>query len=91
VCGGDEKADLAAFVEGKDGGERVVEMFERAGATACLDYREREPNWVQVKIGACQHHLPALERLYDLTRFVRCITPEVIAEALRWARKESAA
>ena len=56
--------NIAAFVQCRKAGERVVALFQRG---ARLDYREREPDYVQVKIGACDKHLPNLRRLDDLT------------------------
>ena len=56
--------NIAAFVASKDAGERIVAMFERG---AWLDYREYEPNWIQVKIGACDKHKQNLELLERLT------------------------
>lgn len=57
--------NIAAFVQGKEAGERVVAMFSRG---ARLDYREFEPDRVQVKIGACDSHLANLQKLYELTQ-----------------------
>lgn len=56
--------NIAAFVACKDSGERVVAMFERG---ARLDYREYEPDRVQVKIGACDTHVSNLKQLAKLT------------------------
>lgn len=66
VCG---KSDLllsnvSGFVNSRDAGQRIVVMFD---GLARLDYREREPNWIQVKVGACATHLPALEDLNETT------------------------
>ncbi len=82
VCETDDRQqmlnNIAAFVRCKDAGERVVAMFKRG---AHLDYREFEPDRVQVKICACDLHLPNLERLND---FVKdgVILQEHITEAL---------
>jgi hypothetical protein len=80
VCGGgfDLRHNIAAFVVTKEAGERVVTMLEMG---ARLDYREQEPDRVQVKIGACNHHLPNLERLNELTRHDGIITSQRITEA----------
>jgi len=66
-CGGEKKYynNIAAFVESKQAGERIVEFF--GGFGAWLDYREYEPDWIQVKIGACDEHLPNLKKLAELT------------------------
>lgn len=57
--------NIAAFVQCKEAGERVVVMFSRG---ARLDYRDSEPDRVQVKIGACGTHLSNLQRLHELTK-----------------------
>lgn len=58
--------DLAAFVQSRESGTRIIEMFEQLGLDAHLDYRPHEPNWVQVKVGACYEHKPNLEKLQEL-------------------------
>lgn len=73
ICNTDKRDELgstylnniSAFVECREAGERVVAMFPNG---ARLDYREREPDRVQVKIGACDTHLPNLQKLDLLTR-----------------------
>jgi hypothetical protein len=66
VCGGKKGLyhNIAGFVQCKTAGERVVGMFLRG---ARLDYREYEPDRVQVKVGACGRHLRNLEKLHRLT------------------------
>lgn len=57
--------NVSWLVPSKDAGERIVkEMFNNQ---AFLDYREREPNWIQVKAGACPEHEPNLKKLNDET------------------------
>jgi len=63
VCGVNENSalhNIAAFVNSKQDGELIVEWFNQR---ARLDFRESEPNWIQVKVGACDAHLPNLEAL----------------------------
>jgi hypothetical protein len=57
--------NIAAFVECKTAGERVVAMFKHG---ARLDYRESESDRVQVKIGACNKHLRNLKKIDALTK-----------------------
>jgi len=66
ICGGDDglNNNISAFVQCKAAGERVVAMFTHG---ARLDYRESEPDRVQVKIGACDTHKAHLEKLCELT------------------------
>jgi hypothetical protein len=77
VCGETTQImdDMAAFVESK-AGERIVAMFRPDQAR--LDYREYEPNWVQVKICACKRHKESLQLLYDLTREKRIISKDIV-------------
>ncbi len=73
------KSNIAAFVESREAGQRVVDMFS---GLARLDYRPSEPNWIQVKIGAAKGHEEALETLHRLVRENdNVISPELIAEA----------
>lgn len=85
VCGGGVGlfSNIAAFVQCKEAGERVVGMFGGKGAR--MDYREYEPDRVQVKIGACDTHKPNLKKLHELTSAAAdgVITTEMIEEARR--------
>lgn len=81
VCGGESEMrhNIAAFVYTKAAGERVVAMFHHG---ARLDYREHSPDRVQVKIGACETHLPNLVYLNNST------TEGIIEEASVQAAKD---
>lgn len=61
--------DLAGFVESKLAGERIIEMFKSIVGDDCdtyLDYREREPDWIQVKVKKEDNiDLEALDRLTE--------------------------
>ena len=86
VCGGQEGLhnNVAAFVQTKASGERVLALFSQ-GAT--LDFREREPNRIQVKIGACDEHKEHLEALSRLTYNADgTITKSMVDEVLKLAR-----
>ena len=67
VCGGELElmTNMAAFVDSKESGERIVKMFKTG---AYLDYRDYEPNWIQVKVGACEKHTPNLKALQFFTQ-----------------------
>jgi hypothetical protein len=80
VCGGEKKLynNIAAFVQCKESGERVAAMFKQG---AWLDFRAYEPDYVQVKVGACKKHLPNLQKLHDLTKEDVVITDARIKEA----------
>ena len=62
VCGGEKKtrANISGSACCKAAGERIVKMFR---GLAKLDYRPSEPDYVQVKVGACKHHEEELNRL----------------------------
>lgn len=70
--------NIAAFVQCKGAGERVVALFTQG---ARLDFRETSPDRVQVKIGACDKHLANLQKLDELTKD-RIITAERINMAI---------
>ena len=80
VCGGKEGLhdNIAAFVQCKESGQRILNMFS---CGARLDYREFEPDRVQVKIGACKKHLENLKKLDDSTKGSGIITEDGIKEA----------
>lgn len=73
--------NIAAFVQCKDAGERVAEMFNKRASSARVDYREREPDRVQLKVGACDAHIKNLKILLLLTELSGVVTDEIIAEA----------
>lgn len=81
VCGGEQKlmTNMAAFVESKESGENIVEMFQSG---AYLDYRDYEPNWIQVKVGVCDKHVPNLRMLQGFTRD-GIITKDMVDEAVK--------
>ena len=72
ICGKENEdgrcqSDMAAYVRGKEQGEKVVALFASCGLSAKLDFRPSEPDYVQVKVGACQEHEPNLNFLLFLT------------------------
>lgn len=87
VCGGDEGLhnNIAAFTDSRADGEAVVELFDKG---ARLDYREHEPNWIQVKVGTCHLHLPALDALHQMTREHEGTISAEIIEAARQAPEQ---
>lgn len=54
--------NVAAFVDSKEKGEKAAKFI---GQGARLDYRDHEPHWIQVKVGACDMHRLDLEALSD--------------------------
>lgn len=72
--------NIAAFVRTKEAGERVVEMF---GGRARLDFREYEPDRIQVKVGACAAHASKLQALHTSTRAADCtLNNEIILRVI---------
>ncbi|MFA6407694.1 MAG: hypothetical protein WCV80_03250 [Candidatus Paceibacterota bacterium] len=67
ICGGEKGHyhNISAFVQCKEAGERIVLLFPKG---ARLDFRDFEPDRVQVKIGACNKHLKNLKLLEKLTK-----------------------
>ena len=75
--------DLAGFVKSKEAGERIVAMFEKAlgkKPETWLDFRESEPNWIQVKFQGSEADL---NLLYDLTKDTGIITEEIINKVIK--------
>ena len=73
--------DMSAYVDDKKSGESVVAMFKAEDSKAFLDFRPSEPDYVQVKVGACETHLPNLVELQRLASAHNTITPKIIREA----------
>lgn len=69
VCGASSAGytnNISGFVTSKAGGERVVAMLtERHEGAARLDYRDWEPHYIQVKVGACNTHRSNLGALHE--------------------------
>jgi hypothetical protein len=68
-CGKSEKHyinNISGFVENREEGQAITDFFGEHGAR--LDYRDWEPNWIQVKIGSCDEHLPNLRHLEKIIR-----------------------
>lgn len=91
VCGSEKRTidnhhanqymnNIAAFVDTKDDGEKVVSLFQADSAK--LDYREYEKNWIQVKIGACDEHKGNLECLHRKTMWYGVIREHDIVESI---------
>jgi hypothetical protein len=64
VCGGPTGLynNISAFVQCREAGQRIVTMFPTG---VRMDYRDYEPDRIQVKIGACENHLDNLKILHD--------------------------
>lgn len=64
MCAGPEGLynNVSLYVKTKETGEAIVNLFKTG---ARLDFREFEPDYLQVKIGACKKHLFNLEWLVE--------------------------
>jgi hypothetical protein len=72
--------DLSGFVVSKEDGKAVVEMF---GGNAKLDFRDFEPDWIQVKVIVEEEHREVLQRLHDGVSILGgFLNPKVLAWAL---------
>jgi hypothetical protein len=80
VCGGEQKMynNISGFVASRTDGQLIKHLFATG---ARLDYRDHEPNWIQVKIGACDTHLPNLQHLYAFTSDALKISRHMIEES----------
>ena len=68
VCGYLTKrlhTNISAYVKTKEDEEEIESWFTKGGVL--LDYRESEPNWIQVKIGCCPDHQAELVELNNKT------------------------
>jgi hypothetical protein len=73
--------DLAGFVECKESGQRIVDMFKevlKREPKTWLDYRKHEPTWIQVKV---QKEDVDLEELNKMTAPDGIITIKKIVAA----------
>ena len=73
-------SNISAFVKTKEEGEEIKSWFN---GQAWLDYRPSEPNWIQLKIGACEKHLPNLEALDKIVSQYYVIRKIDIEEVLK--------
>jgi hypothetical protein len=73
--------NISGFVNSKEAGERVVEMFD---GLARLDFRPHEPQWIQVKVGALQEHAAVLNLLMEkVIKAGNRISRNMIQETIR--------
>lgn len=64
VCGSENQStNMAAYVRCKESGQRIVLLLKQG---AKLDWRKWEPDYVQVKVGACNIHVECLNKLNEL-------------------------
>jgi hypothetical protein len=88
VCGSKKRAEgsndylnnIAAFVRSEEEGMEICQEF--FGGRARLDYRIQEPNWTQVKVGACDKHLANLRLLENKTSQYGIIRAVDVREAI---------
>lgn len=76
--------NIAAYVASKEEGLEIVKWFKDK---ARLDYRDNEPDYIQVKVGACDKHFPNLQRLHYITTRYNLIREVDIQETIKWEEK----
>ena len=69
--------NIAMFVNSKLEGEAIVQHFQYG---AWLDYRENEPNWIQVKVGACNSHYDLLAQLDHVISIHQTVSRAMVDE-----------
>ncbi len=81
------KPNISGFVSSKKQGVRLVMMFD---GLARLDYREYEPNWIQVKVGVIPQHEKALVELQRrVIQNGNRVTAEIIEDVRKYALQPS--
>ena len=88
TCGKSEQewySNISAFVDSKENGEEIVIWF---GGRARLDFRPSEPNWIQLKVGSCEEHLPNLKFLYEKTSEYGRIRHRDIVDAVNFKEEQ---
>jgi len=73
-------ANIAAYVRSKKAGEHIVDMFQ---GRARLDYREHEPNYIQVKVGVNVENTGALQLLHLMTQAAHCFINKDLITAIK--------
>lgn len=98
VCGAVRRNDTAntymnnisGYVQSRFAGMRVQAMFNHKPR---LDYREYEPSYIQLKVGACDKHLEALKDLHERTSAAGGVILPRLIEAVfqgeRWRLREA--
>ncbi len=76
-------ANIAAYIRTKEEGEIIVGWFN---GRARVDFRAHEPNYIQLKVGACEAHLENLEYLRILTDWYDVIRKTTIEKAVNYKR-----
>ena len=77
--------NISAFVDSKEDGETIVSWFKRG---AYLEFRSSEPDWLQVKIGACKQHKDNLEKLSEACEYYGVIREVDVINAMAPIAKE---
>lgn len=91
VCGANPDtlmSNLSAFAATKGEAYFLRSCFERG---AYVDFRPHEPHWIQVKVGACETHLPVLRDLaaqWYISEYHIDVMIEAALAADRWAERK---
>lgn len=79
--------NIAAFASTRAVANRLAACFKQG---ARVDYRPKEPHWIQVKVGACEKHRPVLEDLshqWFISKFHVNIMVRAAIQADEWAAR----
>jgi len=74
-------------VSSRQEGECAEALFKLG---ARLDYREFEPDWIQVKVGACAKHIANLDCLHSQLTKHKHITAEIVDGSIEKKEKRDA-
>jgi len=70
--------NFASFAQSKEDGDAIVKLFESHDLFARLDWRPREPTWIQVKVTACAKHEPQLVHLEEMISRNQYVNPDIL-------------
>ncbi len=90
ICEESEKilrTNIAAFVKSKEEGETILSWFN---GKARLDFRPSEPNWIQMKVCACEKHIHNLEYLSEQTSRYHIIRKKDVEDAVNYKEPDNA-
>lgn len=82
ICGKEGNpylSNISCFVQTKEEGEEAQKWFQGS----YLDYRDFEPNWIQLKIGACAEHYGELQRLNKFLHANSTVSKQDIKERFK--------
>ena len=86
-CCGDTYSDLymhniASYVSSREQGDKIAALFKTVTGHDCVkvDFRDHEPNYIQVKFGVCQKHQKSLFDLHALMSKLNLVNSDMISK-----------